>query len=315
MTDVQQSPLTGWEHYTNAPAISISTLNAFSRCTRKYFYSFGIGIGKEEHLALKFGEAIHAALPSAFFGSHDEAMTCFLKVWETRDQFMDTKRNSLNASMMLKDYMSTHADGKSIYKLFKPTQDFTQVSDKISDYEVPFQVDIGLPIPLAGRIDALAIHRDTGKPWIIEWKTSSEMSARLLDGFCFSPQILCYTLVARMHNIEAVGGMVELLKVSSAKKDPHGTILQPIFVTDEKITKFLAWARYWGTELLKAEKERSFLANISACTTYPQHGSPGYLCEYSPLCEQPDWTSLKHMYVKKDYPTFRMLGLDQEGAD
>jgi len=64
-----------------------------------------------------------------------------------------------------------------------------KIEDSVSDMEVPFALDIGLAVPLVGRVDCLGLHRDTREPWGIEWKTTSELSTRFLEGFTFNPQV------------------------------------------------------------------------------------------------------------------------------
>jgi hypothetical protein len=297
----------GFEHYSPFPAISISTLTAFARCPRKFFYSFGVGIGKEEHIALKFGEAIHAALPHAFFADLVASFAAFDHVWEDRDSFADEKRNKMSARLILTDYMQSHASNRSIYKLLKPPSTTLRLSKSISEYEIPFVLDIGLSIPLVGRIDAHSSHRDTGELWLNEFKTSSEMSTRFFDGFQLNPQVVGYTLGARAHGIPVKGCIVEGLKVSSAKKDAQMTQSTPVFVTDQMVEDFLIWAKYTAFFMLACQDAKEFPKDISACTPYSQFGMPGYQCEYLPMCLTSDWTSMKGMYTPKDYPTFRLL--------
>jgi hypothetical protein len=301
----------GFEHYSPTPAISVSTLDCFARCPRRYFYKYGVEIGPEEHVALKFGEAIHAAIPSAHFGDLAESMKRFDLVWENR--IGDDKRNRSNAALMLANYMEAHSANRSLFTLVPPPAGIVQVTDKISDYEVPFVLDIGLPLPLVGRIDGLGKHRDTGEDWVVEYKTSSIMTSNFLEGFTISPQVLAYVLAARSYGVPVKGAIVEALKVSSAKKDAHMTMCQPIPVTDHLLDEFLSWAKRVGQQIIDCEKARDFPMDVSACTSYAQFGTPGYQCEYTPACLADDWTRMSSLYQKTNYPTFenvrKLLGV------
>lgn len=296
----------GFSLYRKIPAISVSILTAFSRCPRKFFYSFGVSLSKEEHIALKFGEAIHAALPSAYFGDLETAMQNFHKVWGV-DRPCDEKRNPENALLILDDYMMSHSKGRSIYKIVEPPGGVLRLSEKVSDYEIPFALDIGLPIPLIGRVDCLAQHRDTGDYWVLEWKTSSEMSTRFFEGFTFNPQVCAYTLALRSYGVPVKGAIVEGLKVSSAKKDAQETLSQPVFCSDSQIEDFIIWAKYRGLQILECEESQQFPKDLSACAPYSQFGMPGYQCEYLPMCLTKDWTILREMYQHKEYPTFSIF--------
>jgi hypothetical protein len=286
-------------------------LTTFSRCPRRFFYSSGLRLqaGTGVGTALKFGEAIHAALPQAFFDDVPGAFASFLRVWGSTPE--DDKRNPRTAKLILEDFASSHANGHSIYQLLPPPPGIPKLGERISDYEIPFALDVGLSRPLVGRVDALAQHRDTGELWAIEWKTSSEMSTRFFDGFTFNPQVLCYTLALRSYGLPVRGAIVEALKVSIAKAKAQETLSQPIFVDDCHIQDFLTWVRYVGTQIEDCEKHQEFPKDMSACTPYSQHGSAGYQCEFMPLCLVPDWTSLLPMFGTREPRPFEL----EKGAE
>lgn len=299
--------------YSPLRAVSVSILDAFSRCPRRFFYSFGCSLGKEEHLALKFGEAFHAAKPQAFFGKLDAAMLDFDKVWQERDRFGDDKRNRTRALLMLEDYALQTAGGRGIYLLQDPPAGKITLGDQISDYEIPFILDIGLPVPLIGRVDGLVKHRDTGELWALETKTSSEMSTRLFDNFTMNPQTCLYALALRSFGIDVKGTMVEVHRVSAKNV---GTMCQPVPISDQLAADGLRWARLITSQILACEKEKDFPKYLSGCASYAMFGSPGYQCEFMPMCSVGrDWLVTKEMYVKKDYPTMAILdAANHEGA-
>lgn len=305
------SPMLGFSLSRPIPALSVSSLDTFARCPRRFFYKYMAEIDTETHVALKFGEAIHAAIPLAHQGKLAESILAFKAVWG--ELVGDEKRNLAQAALILADYSESHSAGRSLFTLVEPPKGISS-SPRISPWEVPFIIDIGLPLLLTGRIDGIGRHRDTKKLWGLEYKTSSEMSTRFFEGFLFSPQIVIYTMVLRAYGIPVEGVIVEGLKVSTAKKDAQGTITQPIMVTDHMVTETLKWIRRVGQEILAMQELQDFPINPSACTTYPQYGSPGYQCQYMQLCMTEDWTRLKDLFYHSTYPTFEDFRKTQERA-
>lgn len=304
-------PMPGFDSYLPAPALSVSTLVSFSRCPRKYFYSFGVEIGTEEHIALKFGEAIHAGLGYAFSSDLTNAMRKFDLVWQDREG--DAKNNRIAGSKIFLQFGEAHALSRSIYKLLPPPSGILPIADRISDYEIPFAIDIGLSVPLVGRIDGVCEHRDTGEKWVLEFKTTSEMSSRFFSGFTINPQLIAYTLALRTFGIPVRGAMVEGIFKPKGVTGKNDCMTQPVFVTDSMIEDFLTWARWNGSQILACEKYKNFPKDISSCVPYSQFGQPGYTCDFQPLCLMKDWTVGRSMYVHRSYPTFELLKPTLEG--
>ena len=206
---------------------------------------------------------------------------------------------------MLEDYKASHADNRSIYRLLKPPSNALSIDDSVNDYEIAFAIDIGLDVPLVGRVDGLVEHRDTKDLWALEWKTTSELSSRFLDGFSLNPQIIGYSLALNTYNLDVKGTIIEGIRVSKTNCE---TLCRPIFVQDHHFSMFKKWAQFHGAMLLQMEKSddesgESFVQNISACTPYPQFGSPGYQCHFTTLCNLPQWADAKGLYkVEEDKP-------------
>jgi hypothetical protein len=291
--------------YQKREWFSVSALVAASRCLRKFFYGSGCRLRPAggEHSALKFGSAIHKALPELLHGeiktALDRAMAAFDSVWNEAEDpsIADKKRNRERARAMLFDFALAHQGRNSLYELQRPPSgNIVKLEDKVSDWEVPFAIAIpGLDVPLVGRIDALVRHRDTKKLWGLEWKTSSELSGRFLESFKNSPQVIAYTLALRTLTDEHVEGiMVEGLRVSPSNAE---NLLQPVSVPDFKVDWFIKWARFWGNLVLECEKRGEFPYNLSGCNPYSMFGMPGYECEFMKLCSVSDWETLKDFYV------------------
>lgn len=308
--------MTGLEHYKKREWLSISSLISFSRCPRKYFYGSGCRLGSPSgpHPALTFGQAIHKALPQLLIGEDstklDRALEAFDSIWtkEVEESTQDEKRNKNGATQILMDFFFAHSQGRSIYELVKPPESNVIKAEDVSDYEVPFAIDIGLSVPLVGRIDALVRHRDSHKLWALEWKTASEVSARFLEGFQRSLQCLCYTLALRILTNEPIEGtLVEALLVAAPAKRTGSqrtlTQIVPIIALPHHIEAFISWARYYGSLLLECERIGDFPQDFKGCHPYAQFASIGYPCEFSNLCDVPDWTKLKDFYaITQDRP-------------
>lgn len=301
----------GWKFYRPQKWIRVSAVSEYIRCPRRFFYHYGCGlVPNEERLALTYGEAIHAALgwllrtPGDLAGAVDR----FKNVWQDRDKYADEKRNTFNGIRLLTIWLSQHNQPRqSIYEAFEPptpvSSDGTPIlipTERQSDFEVPFAIDIGLGIPLVGRIDALARHRDTREVWTVEFKTTSELSTRFFEGFRLNPQALLYNLACRSSGIQTRGTFVEALCTSKTKPAVQ---VQPIYVQDYNVSAMLKLLRWKVQEMLHMEAVHDFPKDFTGCNSYGAFGMPGYNCDYMKLCEVEDWTTFKGMYQElRDEP-------------
>lgn len=287
--------------------ISISSLMDFVRCPRRYFYRKILGLAEvEEHPALTFGSGIHAGI-GWLFGHPDDfegALAAFKREWKDRDLLGDSKRNSDMATKVLLAWMSRHNPGQSLYEPVKPPQALLNTSAPVevhSDYEVPFAVDLGLGIPLVGRIDCFVRHRDTKALRVLELKTSSEASQRVLDGFRLSGQILTYAVAARAGGVDVSGGFVEVLPVQKTTNDP---LLAVIDTPDHLLDDTVKWLKWSISSLLYMWEHRDFPKDWSGCNPYFSFGMPGYNCNFERLCAVPDYSLLAGTFRIEDEKPF-----------
>lgn len=287
----------GLEHYFKREFFTISELDTFSRCPRNYFYSAGCGLRLADRLAggneaMDFGTAIHVAAPIILAGgSFEEAYAAFLKVWGSRTG--DEKRNAQTAKMILFTFASAHPPN-GLYVIKKPPKTTLPIVDKISDWEVPFALNIpGLPLPLLGRIDGWCETRMGSELWALEYKTSGEMSGRFFNSFKRNPQTIGYVLAMKAHGFDIKGIFVECIGVA---KTTWKVQTIPITPSAQDFEDFITWAQMRGAEIMACEENGIWPKDISACTTYPQYGQPGYECRFDPLCSVPNWTSMKSFY-------------------
>lgn len=289
--------MTGLEFYEQRKFLTITELDTFARCPRKYFYAAGCGLRLADNttggMAMDFGTAIHAAIPIILStGSLVDAMAAFTKAWG--NNLGDDKRNVKTAQMILFTFANNHPVNGGLYKIMAPPKSELVAQDKISDWEIPFAINIpGLPIPLVGRIDGWCKTTLGGDIWGLEYKTTSEMSGRFTSGFKRNPQVLGYTLAMRAHGYNIKGVFVEAIGVAKTTWK-NETI--PVQVQDFELEEFIQWAQIKGNEILACQNMKEWPKDISACTCYPQFGQPGYMCDFDPLCSVPDWQSMKSFY-------------------
>ena len=291
------------EQYHPRDYLSITSLVKASRCMRMAYYS-GQGLGSAvEAAALVFGSAIHAGIPHAFLGDIPKAMEMFEKIWNP--ELQDGKRNLDRAKIMFADCALTYNNQK-IFELIKPPSDARIITnDQVNDWEILFALDIGLPIPLAGRMDGIGVNLSgftttSGKKglWVLEYKTSSEVSGRLAACCEYNPQTIGYALALSQvqQEYEVIGTCYVFLRVSEKNTE---TILHPVLIKEYHYQDFLGWSRDIGSKILGAEETGIFPKNISACSPYPMFGSPGYLCNYLPLCKDtPNWEEMAGLYER-----------------
>jgi hypothetical protein len=307
--DFKHTALSGFdEFYKLKKYLSISALTAVARCPRRFFYSSGCRLtSPEEHCALKFGEAIHKAMPAITSISDlptaeriHQAITDFESVWQ--GQIGDDVRNSAAAEDILCTIGSL-PNNQRIYKQIRPPKPTIQLAESVSDWELPFAIAIpNLPIPLVGRIDGLCELNADGTLWGLERKTTRQMGGNFFSAFDLSPQVLGYTLALKtLIPNRPIRGMI-LEAISTAKTKRGETLAQPVFVQDHHLESFIAWAQYWGNMILEFEKHRDFPKWFTGCHPYSMFGAQGYACDYISLCKVPEWTMLKNSFVTKEEP-------------
>jgi len=286
--------------YAPREHLSVSTLIDYAKCPRLYFYKKCGLIPRPQSNALSYGIAMHKAVPVGLTEGLDEAIEAFDSVWS--DENADKKRNSANAHRSLSHFCFTHEGKKSLYRLVDPPKGDLEIDKDTSPYEVPFAIDIGLPIPLVGRIDGLVEHRDTGDLWGFEFKTTSSLTSRFPDAFEMNVQILTYALVLEMLTNKPIRGiMLEAMLVAQNKVDG---LTHPVYTLKNHLDDILIWLQTLGSSLLDMEKRISevdnpadaFPKDFTGCTPYTNFYYPGFRCSYNHLCRPADWRTTVGLY-------------------
>lgn len=293
--------------------LSYSTLLTFVRCPRKYFYSKSGIFPQQEATALQYGIAMHAATDEGVINGIEAGYAKFASIWD--DGLADDKRNLIRARAQLGHYVHTHTGGRSIYNLLPPPEGTVQVDRDTSPNEIPFVIDVGLPVPIMGRLDGWCQHRDTGEYWGREFKTTSRISAAMFDSLELNPQLLIYALVLKTLAKKSIKGiMFEAMLIDKSKVD---NMTQPVTIAPHQITEIAIWLKYWGSLLLACEalaaqndseglerifkQSHAFPKNFAGCNAYSMFYMPGSACEYQNLCRIEDWRHMLAFYdVRKD---------------
>jgi len=297
-------------NYRPRKHLSPSSMSCASRCLRRFFYQYGLGLRApgRSTLYLTYGEAIHCGLAACYENDVDKAMEGFMRVWG--DLEGDEKRNPKRAYKVFEEF-ARRIQGAP-YRLVDPPEG-VPVVNSISDKELPFSIDIGLEIPVVGRIDAIGEHLQTKELWAIEFKTTSELSTRFLSGFSLMPSFITYALALSMYENKKVGGtFLEALRTSAVNAE---SLSFPIYFEEQAYEDLLAWYGEQYRKIKACEELDYWPKNLAACNSYAQFGEPGYTCEYQSLCLQADWKSALGLYEIEEERPFLLSEKDNDSSE
>lgn len=277
-----------------------------ARCARRCFY-YLCGLrdypADDPPIYFDFGSAIHAGIPHAGRGDLDVAFEAFDGIWQDREG--DEKRNKGRALAMMTDYATSQGGGKGLFQLIEPPQGTAEAPERISDFEVAFALDLGLNLPIVGKIDSISQHRDTGEFWPVEYKTSAVITERYLGNFEGSPQIVTYTIAASfLCDTRCPGVSFQALRVSKSRAE---TIVMPMYVSDVQMDDMVKWYAEQHARITVCEDVMVWPKNRAMCSGYATFGSPTYQCEYWELCEAEDWRLMKDRYHVHERREFKVL--------
>lgn len=291
--------------------IDPSGLCKCERCPAAYLFSRLMGLSQQDspRIYLDFGTDIHAAVPYCYDNRNglETAMEKFSEGWSARKYGEDDKkRNTMRAREMLVDFCETRAPDRCPYKVLPVPSEMTAANaDIISPNECPYLIDIGGPLALAGRIDAVVEWNSTGDLWALDYKTASEISARLFTCFHNAPQALAYTLaLSVVMNRRAKGLLVEALRVSPKNTE---TQVNQTFVLDHQLVSFKSFANRVAEDILRYNESGLWPKKSTGCGPYSMFGQPGFYCEYRDICDSPNWRDMIRYYEKREpFHPFKM---------
>jgi hypothetical protein len=282
----------GMDLYNKRKYLSISSLVAFSRCPRRYFYSSGVKLRPRglESPALKYGSALHAAIPLVLKNPDDVkgAFKAFCSIWtDDYEGLEDPKRNRMCAIKIIEAYARDRREG--FFEILEPPDvGELKAAELDSPYEVPFAIDIGLDVPLMGKIDGLVRHKADNKLYAWELKTTSQyLSGHFFKSFTMNPQVIGYALAMRTMCHEPIEGViVDGILVHKTRFESYA---HTELVRERHFEDFTQWAQHKGAELLECEKRGTFPKHYTGCHPYSMFGTHGFTCDYTDLCQADDW--------------------------
>lgn len=276
-----------------------STMSKFNRCPAAFLFGrlMSLHLPEATSIHLDYGTDMHLALPHCYNGEAGikQAMDAFLSSWNTRPYgSSDDKRNPVRAEMSLRQFAATHNQHNCPYDILDvPISARTR--QEVSENEIPFLIDIGGPLAAAGRIDLVIRWRSTGDIFANDYKTSSEISARLFDNFNFCPQT-CLSTIAAAHIFGPVRGMaIEAIRVSASNVENQISLN---YVFPHQLTSFLNFANRTAEDIIKCNNEKCWPKKCTGCGPYSMFGFPSRVCEFTSICNQPDWRDGAKMYVR-----------------
>jgi len=281
----------------NINYIDASSICNFTRCPAMYMMSRLSGLSKSSNMmmAADYGTDMHEALPYCYDdGSAEKAIEIFTTRWTARNHAFNDKRNLDCAINTIYDFYNSHKNCP--YEIVQFPDIATPTHLNISKNELPFIIDIGGPLPLAGRIDAPVRWKTDNTLWALDYKTSGEVSQRFFNGFENSPQALAYTIaLSQLTEERARGFIVEAIRVSKKNAESQ---MHMVFIKDCQIEHFIRFANNVAEQILECNEKQEWPMNCAACGTYSMFHIPGYSCDFLDVCTNPDKESMMKFYYK-----------------
>jgi hypothetical protein len=272
--------------------IDCSGFSCFSRCPAKFFFERLLGlrpVGSAEkvNIAPDYGTCIHRALPYAYT-SVDRAVEEFKLAWSSYhyEELHDERRNIRRATDMLANFHRLRSSNCP-YEIIQFPGIAYEAAERISPNEVPFLVDVGAVYPFTGRIDCPIKLKSSGHVMALDYKTASEISARLFDCFNLSPQAIGYTIALGMLTGEDVFGLaIEALRVSPTNDEIQIGLIP---VSERAMICFVEQLTDASEQMAECLSTNGWPQRFANCSPYATHGQPGRLCPYSHLCDAANW--------------------------
>lgn len=276
-----------------------STICKYNRCPAAYAMSRLLGLEKKDRMmiALDYGTDIHESLPFMYKRETiQHGLDVFNARWLERGYgHEDKKRNPETAEKTLCNFANTH-----IAQCPYTIQQFPNIScpesDRISENEVPFLIDIGADLLLAGRIDAPVRWNSDGSLFALDYKTSSEVSARFFKNFEGCSQGCTYTLaLSQLTNETCRGFIIEALRTSEKNVECQ---MSMVFIKPHQLEQFVEMAKRTAQNINADNKKGEWEQRCTGCAPYGMFGSPGYMCDYRQICDSPDPNGMFRFFNK-----------------
>lgn len=294
--------------------IDPSSKTCFDRCPAKYLFErqMGLSIPDESVIHLDYGNDAHLAFPHCYCEDVkciETAIAAFSKSWNERAYGEEDKaRNTMRMRASLAEFHRTRKPSVCPYDFVEfPDSVCAKTAQVVSKNELPFLVDIGACLPLAGRIDAPVRLKMDKSVWALDYKTASEISARYFVNFENSPAAVGYTLALQIIlsslKDEVMGEIIEAVRVSKSGNVENQ--MYYVFVNEHQIKLFIEDTKRTADEILACNDDGQWPQRISGCAPYSMFGQPGRFCQFKDLCVVGDWREMvKYFKLSKPFHPF-----------
>jgi hypothetical protein len=272
--------------YHKKDHLSPSSYATFNRCPRRYFYkNCGLNPKDRNFNAATYGRAINDAMPFVFKQDLVGAIAKCKEILEGVDLSHDIKRNFARLSSQLSHLVQFHHPDRSIY---------TPAFGCEASFDIPFVTDLGMKVPYVGIIDCIGRHKDTGKIWGVEFKTTSELGVRWAETFGLNSQIVSYWLgINALIDEEVEGFFVEGILIAKVSTEVN---LRPITLRPHMLDNYVEDVIKTQANIEACENTMNFPCRFCACSPYSMFTMPGYMCDYYWLCAMPDPMDCMEMF-------------------
>jgi hypothetical protein len=293
--------------------LSPSGINCFARCPAKYFYDKVLRLEKVDrsHIALDYGKCVHCAIPEAY-ESAEQAAEVFNKVWAEEEYGdSDEKRNSTRARASFEAFFDSHQPGVCPYEVLPPPTGTVITKDKFTDWDSPFLVDIGGDLLMYGKIDRFV--NFNGAIWPLDYKTSSEVSARVFNNFDPNIQAVAYTLAgSHLVGERCPGLFLEFLRTSKTNAE---SVCHIVYIKDHWLEAFVKETKRMMDEILTFSDRREWPQRVSGCSPYGMFGGAGWVCDFKMLCDALHWTDALKFYNQREYEPLKVEEVKDEASE
>ena len=220
----------------------------------------------------------------------------------------DLKHNVDNAQLMFEDFAFANNERNRLYTLREPPAYTQNLGSNISKGEIPFAIDIGIDVPICGRIDGWA-NLKHGGVFALEYKTTSQMSDMFWGAFEMHIQTIGYALALQTMTAEPIAGtiVVGLLK----SKSKQSTELRPFHVHSHTIEEFKRWLCHIGRMILACEQNDYWPMQVTGCNSLSSYGMPSFTCSFTSTCQSPNWLNDVQRFPKqKEHIPFPLTQLE-----
>jgi hypothetical protein len=266
----------------------------------------GLSMPESNTIAVDYGTDMHKAFPYCYredIDCVDEASRAFEESWDERIHGEeDKKRNKHRARASLAEFHRVHKPSVCPYTFLPLANEIkADTADIVSPNELPFVVDIGADLPLAGRMDAVVTMKRNGDIWALDYKTASEISARYFANFENACATVGYTLAAKTI-LSSEADKIQGLIIEAVRVSPKNDESQAYhaFVNAQQIKLFIEHAKHVAKEIIKSNETGNWRQNVSACSPYSMFGQPGRFCDFKDLCLIGDWKEMVKFYKRSE---------------